>query len=228
MGSVWGLGHRIGDYFSLKEANDSLAMENFRLRSRLADIKEFVDDSIRISRLPADGISKGYRYIPATISKISNNSQHNYIIIGKGATDGVKKGNGIITGKGAIGVIDAVSENFSYARSFQNHGMSISARIGRKGVSGPMSWDGINSNGALLKEIPLHVEVAAGDTIFTSGFSTIFPPDIPLGITGDSHIVNGSTYEIKVSLFEDFAALRYVTVVENLAREEIKHLEGIR
>ena len=180
MGSVWGLGQRIGDYFSLKEANDSLAMENFRLRSRLADIKEFVDDSIRISRLPADGISKGYRYIPATISKISNNSQHNYIIIGKGATDGVKKGNGIITGKGAIGVIDAVSENFSYARSFQNHGMSISARIGRKGVSGPMSWDGINSNGALLKEIPLHVEVAAGDTIFTSGFSTIFPPDIPL------------------------------------------------
>ena len=91
-----------------------------------------------------------------------------------------------------------------------------------------MSWDGINSNGALLKEIPLHVEVAAGDTIFTSGFSTIFPPDIPLGITGDSHIVNGSTYEIKVSLFEDFAALRYVTVVENLAREEIKHLEGMR
>jgi len=228
MGSVWGLGQRIGDYFSLKETNDSLAMENFRLRSRLADIKEFVDDSIRISRLPADGISKGYRYIPATISKNSNNSQQYYIIKGKGTVDGVKKGDGIITGKGAIGVIDAVSENFSYARSFQNHGMSISARIGRNGVSGPMSWDGINSNGALLKEIPLHVKVAAGDTIFTSGFSTIFPPDIPLGITGDSRVVNGSTNEIKVSLFEDFAALRYVTVVENLAREEIKQLEGMR
>ena len=91
-----------------------------------------------------------------------------------------------------------------------------------------MSWDGINRNGALMKEIPLHVKVAAGDTIFTSGFSTIFPPDIPLGITGDSRVVNGSTNEIKVSLFEDFAALRYVTVVENLAREEIKQLEGMR
>ena len=228
MGSVWGLGQTIGDYFSLKEKNDSLALENFQLRTRLADLEEFIADSIRISKLQTDGISKGYRYIPATISKISNNTQHNYMIIGKGEKDGVRKGDGVITGKGAIGVVDAVSENFSYARSFQNHGMSISARIGRTGVSGPMSWDGIHSNGAMLKEIPHHMEVAEGDTIFTSGFSTIFPADIPLGITGEHRIVNGSTYEIKVRLFEDFAALRYVTVVENLAREEIKTLEGER
>ena len=89
-----------------------------------------------------------------------------------------------------------------------------------------MSWDGIHSNGALLKEIPHHVEISAGDTVYTSGFSSIFPPDIPLGVTGESRIVNGSTYEIKVRLFEDFAALRYVTIVENLGRKEINQLEG--
>ena len=91
-----------------------------------------------------------------------------------------------------------------------------------------MSWDGIHSNGALLQEIPHHMEIAKGDTVFTSGFSSIFPPDIPLGITSESRIVNGSTYEIQVRLFEDFAALRHVTVVENLGREEIKQLEGSR
>jgi rod shape-determining protein MreC len=46
-----------------------------------------------------------------------------------------------------------------------------------------------------------------------------------LGTTGDSRIVNGATYEIEISLFEDFGALRYVTVVENMGREEIKSLE---
>ena len=213
----------VGDYFSLRQANDSLALENFRLRLRVAQIEKFVSDTLRRSDIPATTL--GYKYIPATISKISNNTQHNYIIIDKGSDDGVLQGDGVITGKGAVGVIDAVSRNFSYARSFKNHGMSISARVGKTGISGPLVWDGVSSNGALLKEIPLHMEIAVGDTIYTSGFSSIFPPDIPLGTTGESRIVNGSTSEIKVSLFEDFSALRYVTVVENLGRKEIKELE---
>lgn len=228
MGGIWGATQNVSDYFSLRQANDSLALENFQLRSRLAELEEFIADSILTSRLPNDGIAKGYRYTPATISKISNNTQHNYIIIDKGSEDGVVRGVGIITGKGAVGVIDGVGKHFSYARSFQNHGMSISARVGKIGISGPMVWDGINSNGALLKEIPLHMEISVGDTVYTSGFSSIFPPDIPLGVTGESRIVNGSTSEIKVRLFEDFSALRYVTIVENLGRNEIKELEESR
>ena len=223
MGGLWGMSQDVGDYFSLRQANDSLALENFRLRLRVAQIEKFVSDTLRISDIPATTL--GYKYIPATISKISNNTQHNYIIIDKGSDDGVLQGDGVITGKGAVGVIDAVSRNFSYARSFKNHGMSISARVGKTGISGPLVWDGVSSNGALLKEVPLHMEIAVGDTIYTSGFSSIFPPDIPLGTTGESRIVNGSTSEIKVSLFEDFSALRYVTVVENLGRKEIKELE---
>jgi rod shape-determining protein MreC len=72
------------------------------------------------------------------------------------------------------------------------------------------------------------MDIQVGDTVYTSGFSSIFPPDIPLGVTGESRIVNGATSEIKVRLFEDFSALRHVTIVENLGREEIKELEGKR
>ena len=76
-----------------------------------------------------------------------------------------------------------------------------------------------------MKEIPHHVEFEKGDTVFTSGFSSIFPPDIPLGSVGEARIVNGATYEINITLFEDFGALRYVTIVENLGKEEMKELE---
>ena len=106
--------------------------------------------------------------------------------------------------------------------------MNVSARLGQNGTTGPLSWDGKSNNGALIKEIPLHMELTPGDTVYTSGYSSIFPPDIPLGITGESRIVNGSTYEIKVTLFEDYNSLRYVTVVENLNKDEIKSLEGRR
>ena len=68
--------------------------------------------------------------------------------------------------------------------------------------------------------------VNAALTVYTSGYSSIFPADIPLGTAGDATIVNGATYEIKIRLFEDFGALRHVTIVENLGSEEMKALEA--
>ena len=225
MGFLWGGSQRIYDYFSLREKNDALAQENFELRMRLEQLESLIPEETRNIGLSGN-ISRNYRFIPAEISKISNNSQHNYMIIGKGYEDGVTEGSGVITGKGAVGIIDAVSRKHSYARSFKNHEMNISARLGKEGAVGPLSWDGVSSDGAVLKEIPHHVEFEKGDTVFTSGFSSIFPPDIPLGEVGEAKIVNGATYEIKVRLFEDFGALRYVTVVENMGKEEMKELEG--
>jgi rod shape-determining protein MreC len=224
-GTVWGCTQNIKQYFSLRKTNDALALENYELRLRLAEIESMTGINQDTHPFPDDGVAGNFRYIPANIMKISNNTRHNYMIIGKGSEDGVIKGAGVITGKGAIGVIDAVSRNYSYARSFKNHEMNISARLGKEGAVGPMAWDGSSSSKAILSEIPHHVEFEKGDTVFTSGYSSIFPPDIPLGTTGEAKIVNGATYDIEITLFEDFGALRYVTIVENIGKEEIENLE---
>lgn len=222
MGTVWGGTQNLKQYFSLRKVNDALAIENFGLRQRLTELEALT----KVTRSEGLATSEGdYKYTPAAIVKISNNTRHNYMIIGKGSEEGITEGCGVITGKGAIGVIDAVGSHHSYARSFKNHEMNISARLGKEGAVGPLSWDGVSSSGAILKEIPLHMDFQPGDTVYTSGFSSIFPPDIPLGVTGGSKIVNGATYEIEVNLFEDFGSLRYVTVVENLGKNEIKSLE---
>ena len=224
-GSLWGFTQNVRHYFSLKKTNDELALENHELRVRLAEMEAKTGLQECITILPEDGTAGNFRYIPANIVKISNNTHHNYMIIGKGSDDGVSKGAGVITGKGAIGVIDAVSRNYSYAISFKNNKMNISARLGKKGAVGPMAWDGFSSSRAILSEIPHHVVFEKGDTIFTSGYSSIFPPDIPLGTAGEAKVVNGATYDIEVNLFEDFGALRYVTIVENIGKEEIENLE---
>ena len=225
MGTVWGTSQSIQEYFSLRKTNDELALENHELRTKLAQISELAQDAHHDKLNISSDVAGNFRFMPATIVKISNNTQHNYLIVGKGSKDGITVGSGVVTSKGAIGVIDAVSENYSYARSFQNFGMSISARIGRLGSVGPLEWDGKNHSTAILKEIPHHMEFHPGDTVYTSGYSSIFPPDIPLGVLGDARIVNGATYEINVSLFEDYKALRYVTIVDNMAHDEIKRLE---
>lgn len=191
--TIWGGSQSIGDYFSLKKRNDVLAQENHELRLRIAQL----ESSGAKTDPDADSRTAGnFRYTHAEITKISNNTQHNYMLIDKGSDDGITKGSGVITGKGAVGVIDAVGRRYSYARSFRNHEMNISARLGKEGAVGPLGWDGKSSDGAILKEIPLHVRFEPGDTVFTSGFSSIFPSDIPLGAVGEAKIVNGATYEI--------------------------------
>ena len=88
------------------------------------------------------------------------------------------------------------------------------------------AWDGVSKNKALLKEIPHHIALAAGDTVYTSGYSSIFPADIPLGTAGEAKIVNGATYEIQVTLLEDLESLRYAIIVGNLGNGEITKLEN--
>lgn len=223
MGSLWDWGENIRNYGKLGRQNEILSQENMELRRRLqeynisCDIRE-VDRNMTLR-------TKGFRYTPASIVKMSRNNQHNYIILDKGSEDGIHSEDGIITSNGVVGIIDVVDKHFSYGITLMNVNSKISARIGRDGATGPMSWDGKSLNRAFLRELPLYCEYEKGDTVMTSGFSSIFPPDIPLGTAGESRMVNGTTMDVEVFLFQDFSAIRYVTIVENMGYETIKAME---
>ena len=226
LGYFWGVSENISDYASLRTENRHLAEEILRLTETITRLEE--EAAAAAARDSADYTAawRGkYEFIPAEVIKNSVNKQHNYLIIGKGSDDGVRPQTGIITSRGVIGIVDAVSRHYSYAISFLNSDSSISARIGKDGAAGPMAWDGKGSGNALLREIPLQVKFEEGDTVYTSGFSTIFPPDIPIGRITGSRIVNGATFEIKVSLFQDFSSVRHVCLVRNRDLDEIMSLE---
>lgn len=226
LGYFWGVSENIADYASLRTENRHLAEEILRLTETITRLEE--EAAAAAARDSADYTTawRGkYEFIPAEVIKNSVNKQHNYLIIGKGSDDGVRPQTGIITSRGVIGIVDAVSRHYSYAISFLNSDSSISARIGKNGAAGPMAWDGKGAGNALLREIPLQVKFEEGDTVYTSGFSTIFPPDIPIGRITGSRIVNGATFEIKVSLFQDFSSVRHVCLVRNRDLDEIMSLE---
>jgi rod shape-determining protein MreC len=223
MGKVWGASQNIRSYFSLSATNRELSEENFRLMQELEKTRG------RLREARVEGLDTlrrpGFSMVAAEVVKVSRNKQHNYLILNRGFEDGIQEKSGIITPNGVVGIIDAVSAHHAFAFSFQNSDISISARLGDEGGSGLLVWDGIRSNGAVLKEIPLQYRFQKGDTVYTSGHSLLFPPDIPLGIAGEAKVVNGATNEIAVRLFQDFSAIRYVSVVHNDAFDEIEQFE---
>ena len=222
MGTVWGSTQAIANYFNLRRINEDLVKENFALREEL-DAYRTSAHAFRVDSLAVGhGRIRGFDYTPAEVIKISRNKQHNYMILDKGFEDGIQEKSGIITRNGVVGIVDAVSAHHAYAFSFQNSDISISGRLGDEGATGLLVWDGVSSHGAILQEVPLQYKYEIGDTVYTSGHSLMFPPDIPLGIAGEARIINGATNEIKVDLFQDFTAIRYVTVVHNTAFDEVE------
>ncbi|MDT3366004.1 MAG: hypothetical protein LIQ26_01810 [Bacteroidota bacterium] len=122
-------------------------------------------------------------------------------------------------------MIYSVDRRYSYGLSLLNDRVSVSARVGREGIVAPLVWDGHGTAHAVLKDIPLHLEVARGDTVFTSGISAVYPPDIPLGVTAGSRLVDGALHVVDVNLLMDFASLRYVIIAENPDRRIIEEME---
>ena len=225
MNTVWGSSESVRDYFSLKGQNESLAQENYRLNLQVSRLRQALGQERDSLEVVGEDYAGEFRFIPAAIVKMSRNKQHNYLIVNKGYEDGVRAQSGVITSRGAIGIVEAVEKHYSYCISFMNSTFNVSSRIGAQGAVGPLSWDGRSSNKAILHEIPLQTIFSQGDTVFTSGYSSIFPPDIPLGIITGSSVQDGTMYDVYVTLLEDQAALRYITIVDHTGRDEIIPLE---
>lgn len=225
MGKVWGVSEDVSYYFSLRKENEKLAEQVHMLMEKLNRQNSILLDIEAESRMLHANNTDSLVFIHAEIIKNSTNKQHNYLIINKGSEDGISPQSGVVTPEGVVGIVDAVSENYSYVRSFLNTKSSISTRIGIDGDIGAMEWSGKESHHSILKSIPLQSQFEVGDTVFTSGYSAVFPPGIPLGTITGSQMINGSTYDIDVRLFQNFNSVRFVTVVSNRNIAEIANLE---
>ena len=225
MAFLWAHGESVRSHFRLERYNQELQAENARLQERLR-VYEMRSADLAGRQAPTGRDTLTYRYTPATVVKMSRNRIHNFIILDKGSADGIRPQSGIISDRGVVGIVEAVDRHYAYGLTLMNPGMSVGARIGGSEVVAPLSWDGHSSGGALVRNLPPHYDISPGDTVRTSGYSSIFPPDIPIGITGATRLVDGSTRQVEVSLFQDFSTVRYVTVVENLERSELRALEA--
>lgn len=225
----WNAANNIKAYSRLKLVNSDLAAknqslmeENMKLRQHIYKIEgKTLADTLSASGFLSDA---SFRYDWAKVIKNSINTPHNFIIINKGKNQGITEDMGVITPKGVVGIIRAVGNNHAYVLSFLNRKQQISAKLGDNSTFGPLSWDGNSVEYATLNEIPQHVTITPGDTIYTSGYSSFFPPDIPLGTAESSKIVNGMHRSVKVKLLQDFRLLDYVIVVKNNHFKEIENL----
>ncbi len=216
----------IRSYMSLKEQNRKL-MEEYA--SLLGDQDEsHLNRDTLVHESVDENWQTRYTYIHAEVINNSVIRRNNYITLNKGSLHGVEPDMGLITTEGVAGIVINVSRNFSVAMSLLHSDMLVSTKISKNNQLGTLSWDGINYRRAVMTYIPPHVELSEGDSIVTSGFSTVFPENVFIGTIKDWGVRRGDNFiSAGIDLALDFNKLNYVYIVQNLFKDEQEELESL-
>ncbi len=225
--------NEVAEYFRLDEQNSQLIEENVALRNQINDLQNqlaFYQDSVNIAAMEAKQYAfadKNITYISAKVIHTSLYRQHNYLTINKGLRDGVMKDMGVIDERGVVGIVCGVSEHFALVIPLIHTSSSISSKFKYDNYVGILKWNGEDIHESQLTDISRHMQVNIGDTIVTSGLSTIFPPDIPIGIITNTTLTDfDAYYHIDVRLAVDYKRMGYVSVIQNHNLSEQKALQA--
>ena len=187
------------------------------------------DDKIVSFWKEGDSSRHHFEFIPVKVINNSVTGDYNIITIDRGKSSGVDKDMGVITKNGVVGIVQYATDHYASVMSLLHREARLSAAIKRNGYFGSLVWKGGYSNRMYLEAIPSHVEVAKGDTIITSGYSSLFPKGIVVGVVqSEKRQEDGSFKEIVVKLTADFGNLKYAYVVVNKNQDEINTAEQQR
>ncbi len=212
------------EYLMLREINEDLSRENAYLRSSLPESFKASRDYFNVIN---DSTSQQeYLYRSARVINNSTNRRFNYITLNKGKLNGIHPEMGVISNRGAVGIVKNVSDNYATVISIINTRLKISAKLKASGFFGSLEWDGDSYQHVYLHDIPRHANVNVGDLIVTSGYSSIFPEGILLGNVDHVELEKGASfYRIRVKLSVDYKNLAFVEVIDHITRNEQVELE---
>lgn len=144
------------------ESMRNLAAENQRLREMLNYKRES-----QLQLLPAKVINKGI-----TVNM-------NTLTIDVGSNHGIKKYFPVITPKGVIGKTIIIGKQSSIVQILSDVNFRLSVQVMPSGARGILRW--VYGDICEIREIQKNSEINVGDRVITSGFSDIFPKNLPVG-----------------------------------------------
>jgi len=233
-GRMLSVSNTVFSYFDLININNELAKRNSELEGEIIKLKQLIENE-RINDIKfnafflKDSIASQeneYEFIPAGIVSNSTSYMSNYITINKGSDDGVQSGMGVVSQNGVAGIVMKVNNKFSVVISLLNVKWKVSCKVLNTNYFGALSWKGGDIRYAYLEELPTHSTFQIGDTIVTSGYSTVFPPGIMVGtVESYNKQRDDNFYSLKVRLETDFHSLSALSVINNKLQNAQQSIE---
>ncbi|MEN9385728.1 MAG: hypothetical protein RLZZ185_469 [Bacteroidota bacterium] len=225
--SILATTREVKSYHQLRIVNETLAKENAQLRSELFRLKSQQQPESKFPYFVSEAMMNRYQAVASRVIDQSTQMSQNFLTIDKGRLDGIQPGMAVISSAGIVGKVMSCTDNLSLVVSVLHTSNSVSAKLKRSGELGYIKWAGYQSEVADLMDVSKYKKVVKGDTVVTSDYNAVFPPNIPIGIVAKVGVEKDDTFhDIKVMLFTQFSTLKYVYVIKNRLANQQASLEA--
>lgn len=211
-------------YLQLSKENEKLHVENALLRG------VSFDNYYQLQRFNVEKndtlYQQQFRFIPAQIISAPTGQRNNYFTINVGYLQGLKKGMGVASDKGVIGVVFKVGKKYSLIKSVLTSDINIDVIVGKNSIRGILKWNGLNPKIGSITGISTDIRVPNWSEVRTQGSTGIFPKGILLGKVKSKHrMENQSLWDIDLLFQEDLQNVHSVYVINSLVVDEIEQLQ---
>ncbi|MEM6770908.1 MAG: rod shape-determining protein MreC [Bacteroidota bacterium] len=213
----------VNQYVDLRERNEISRRENAKLKSLLPfnryptipDLEEHLDSTSR----------QRFNYLSTNVVNRKAYSPNNTFVIDRGDIFGVMPGQGVVDNEGLLGIVDITTPNHARVISILHGASRISAGL-KDGTFGTLRWNGQDPRRVEVTNIADYIEVQAGDTVYTTGYSNVFPTGQVVGIVESAEVQPGTGLQsltVKHSKYP--LRSRHAYVVVDLFKEELQELQ---
>ncbi len=225
-GSILEVRNDVTKHFNLSKNNQDLQKENIALRDsipssfiRLENGLVKIDDTLHRQQ---------YSYIPATVINSTHHKRNNYFTLNIGSEQGIKRGMGVFSEKGVVGVIHNVSKHYAVVKSCLTENINIDIVIEKSGQFGLLKWNGKDPRRGTMWGVSNDTKVDKWSRVVTRGGGGIFPRGISVGKVEKTEAVEGKPlWDVTILYSEDYRSLQRVYIVKHLLKKELEDLQEL-
>ena len=157
-----------------------LREKNLQLSFQMESMSYLLEENNRLEELLDFERESKMTILPARVINMSASPYlSSSLSIDIGLESGVEENDPVITPKGIIGKTTIIGDNDAIVQLINDVNFRLSVRIKPSGSTGILRW--LDGDQYLIKEVQKNANVDIGNKVVTSGFSDIFPNDLPVG-----------------------------------------------
>ena len=202
----------VASLFSTDQDAEALRDVNVALMEEVMQLRRLRQENMELRRKIGFRDRSNWPLVPAEIVGKNLSIGQNLITLDAGEEDSIAVNMPVINEQGLVGKIIATSGGYRIAMLALHRDFRATAKIKRSRIDGIIAWE--EGDNLLLQNVWKTADAIPGDTVVTSEYSNIFPPEIMIGVIREIGPGEGGLFSrIDVEPRVDFASLERVFVV---------------
>lgn len=212
------------DVASLRQRNADLETETSRLQAQVIELQQQLNEAqVLYSLLDFARTRPENKYVASSVIGRDPSPFLNYVIIDHGSNDGLRHGMPVVTEKGLVGRVDAVTASAARVQLITDPSSVVNVRFENSEKEAILN--GSVTSDLSLDMVPQDLTVNPGDVILTSGLGGLYPSNIFIGQVVNVRKRDTDLFQsASIQPVVDFSTLKAVLIITNFQPVDVTPL----